>query len=398
MYKLKEKGINLILMGISFQFIPLVITGLLIETFPEFKANPHWSFILAILVSFFLGYGIFIKGCGIYIKSKGYASNWGWLGIFSFVAFLILFLIPSRTNQSNFESEKFNDNLFNQINIPELLLFLISLPFIYGIFLSAFSLNDLKNSLVVEFYAEIFMFLIWMLVLIFKVKASGLKINQIIGNKNLISVKLIVVVTVMDFAFNRGLNSLMLYQLSFIVPKYVEYIINKKSFSTPLEMALFIVSVIVLAPLLEEVLCRGIILQKWGIKWGIKVGVITSSLFFALLHFRYDIITLFILGVILAILYLKTHNLISSILCHCFYNTLFLIFGFLNYFMTPGIERNTFISISEYQNYNQPLLGYRIFLIAISLPFLIYFIYKNFPKNDSIIPYYANNDDFNKVE
>ena len=110
MYTLKEKGINLILTGISFQFIPLIITGLLIETFPDFKANPHWSFILAILVSFFLGYGIFIKGCGLYIKSKGYASNWGWLGIFSFVTFIIFFLIPSRTNQTDFESENFNDN------------------------------------------------------------------------------------------------------------------------------------------------------------------------------------------------------------------------------------------------------------------------------------------------
>ena len=394
MYTLKEKGIILILTGISCQFIPLLITGLLIETFPEFKANPHWSFILAILVSFFLGYGIFIKGCGIYIKSKGYASNWGWLGIFSFVAFLIFFLIPSRTNQTYFESENVNDNLFNKINIPELLLFLLSLLFIYGIFLNAFSLNDVNNSLLVELYAEIFIFFIWIFILIFKLKESELKMNQIIGNKNLIRVKLILVVTVMDFAFNRGLNPLMLYQLSFIFPQYVEDIINQKRFSTPLEMVLFIFSVIVLAPLLEEFLCRGIMLQKWGIKWGIKVGVITSSLFFALLHFRYDIITLFLLGVILAILYFKTHNLVSSVLCHCFYNTLVLIFGFLNYFMTPEIERNSFISVIEYQNSTQPLLGYRIFLIAVSLPFLTYFIYKNFPKNDSIIPYYANSDEF----
>ncbi len=29
-------------------------------------------------------------------------------------------------------------------------------------------------------------------------------------------------------------------------------------------------------------------------------------------------------------------------------------------------------------------------MIAISIPFLIYFIYNSFPKNDAIIPYYVN--------
>lgn len=139
-------------------------------------------------------------------------------------------------------------------------------------------------------------------------------------------------------------------------------------------------------------------MQKWGIKWGIKAGVITSSLLFALFHFRYDIVSLFILGIILASLYFKTNNLIASILCHCLYNTLVLFFGFLNYFLTSEIERNTLISVIEYQKYIQLLLGQRIFLIAVSVPFLIYFIYKNFPKNDSIIPYYANSDNFNTIE
>jgi hypothetical protein len=48
------------------------------------------------------------------------------------------------------------------------------------------------------------------------------------------------------------------------------------------------------------------------------------------------------------------------------------------------------MSVNDYQALIQPLLGQRVFLIAISVPFLIYFVYKNFPKNDAIIPYYAN--------
>ncbi|NEP28927.1 CPBP family intramembrane glutamic endopeptidase, partial [Moorena sp. SIO3I6] len=57
---------------------------------------------------------------------------------------------------------------------------------------------------------------------------------------------------------------------------------------------------IVFAPLLEELICRGIILQKWAMKWGIKSGIVTSSLLFAIFHLRFDIVGLFIAGTILS--------------------------------------------------------------------------------------------------
>ncbi|NEP87323.1 MAG: CPBP family intramembrane metalloprotease [Okeania sp. SIO2C2] len=144
------------------------------------------------------------------------------------------------------------------------------------------------------------------------------------------------------------------------------------------------------APLIEEFFFRGVVLQKWVVKWGIKTGIIASSLFFALYHFRYDIIPLFISGLIYSILYFKNNNLISPIISHFFYNTLVAILNGIDFFLTPETERNTFMSVETYQNYIQSLLSQRIFLIAVSAPFVIYFIYKNFPKNHAIIPYYAN--------
>ena len=194
----------------------------------------------------------------------------------------------------------------------------------------------------------------------------------------------------MVFALNTGLSSLILYQLSFIFPKYVEYFINDRSYTNLLEMLLWAVSVIFLAPLEEEFLFRGVILQKWIMKWGIKTGVVASSLFFALAHFRYDIIPLFIISLVLSILYFKNNNLISSIICHLFYNTLVVIFNLINFLLQTETERNVFITVESYQNYTQGLLSQRFFLIAVSVPFIIYFIYKNFPKNNAVIPYYAN--------
>ena len=152
-----------------------------------------------------------------------------------------------------------------------------------------------------------------------------------------------------------------------------------------------------LAPVTEEFLFRGIILQKWAIKWGVKAGILTSSFLFAIVHFRFDIIELSLIGIILSILYLKTRNLLAPIFCHFFYNTFWMIFTTINYFSKSEIERIAFISLQEYQNSVQPLLGQLVFLISISAPFLIYFVYKNFPKNDAIIPYYANEAKTNEI-
>jgi uncharacterized protein len=89
-------------------------------------------------------------------------------------------------------------------------------------------------------------------------------------------------------------------------------------------------------------------------------------------------------------LYFKTRCLITSILFHFFYNTIVTTLNIIDYFNTSAIERNAFVSVKDYQTSIQPLLSQRVLMIAISTPFLIYFIYKNFPKNDAIIPYYAN--------
>lgn len=142
-------------------------------------------------------------------------------------------------------------------------------------------------------------------------KVLKININQIIGANNYIELQSILVITIMLYAFNTGLASLTEDQLSFIFPKYIEYIINNKIHINLLEMILLAVPIIFLAPIIEEFFFRGLVLQKWGI----KTSIIASSLFFAFIHLRSDIIPLFIAGFIFSISYVKTHNLTSSIIC-----------------------------------------------------------------------------------
>ncbi|WP_353813113.1 CPBP family intramembrane glutamic endopeptidase [Moorena sp. SIO1G6] len=146
-------------------------------------------------------------------------------------------------------------------------------------------------------------------------------------------------------------------------------------------------SAIVCAPLLEEVICRGIILQKWAMKWGIKAGIFTSSLLFALYHFRFDIVYLFIAGTIYCVLYFKTGNLILPILCHSLHNTIVTIFMIGRYYSSSNVD---FVSVNDYRVSMEPLLGQKAVVAAISFAVIMFFLYRNFPKQDDILPYYRN--------
>ncbi|WP_413168137.1 CPBP family intramembrane glutamic endopeptidase [Capilliphycus salinus ALCB114379] len=396
MKSLKEKALDKILLGVGLKLIPLASLGFLSESFPELlstDSNSILSLVLSLFVfiSCLVGYIFFIKGCCLYIKSKGYSSNWGWLGILSLLILPIFFFIPSRLEQFSVQSENAVNEPFERINIPEILLFIfLGMSLLIYFFLGIlFSFKTLQESLLIGNSAFLFIQLASGAVLLAKMKELRFDFNKILGFQNSINLKLVLIISIMMYALFQGLNSLMLYQLSFIFPKYVESFLNQKIYTNILEMVWWNFSVLLLAPLLEELLFRGIILQKWAIKWGIKTGIIASSLFFAIIHFRFDIISLFVIGIILSILYFKTHNLMTPILSHLFYNTLVASFSMINFLTTPLNERNAFISVEKYQDLIQPLLSQRFFLVAVSAPFLIYFIYKNFPKNNVTIPYYA---------
>ncbi|MFM7406089.1 MAG: lysostaphin resistance A-like protein [Cuspidothrix sp.] len=395
----KEKAINLIWLGFTLKFAPLIILVIFEEYVKSFEPILNLLMLLLILGFFIVGYIFLIKGCRLYIKSKGYGSNWGWLGLLSIFGLSVLLLIPFNKNATSLEDENFPHDSLKQINIPELLLtLLISMTtLIYSVQIlcisilgisSFFKLTENTENTIIS-SVEVIAYVIWVFILLRQFPTTEFIFNRIIGYKNKYNWK-IISITVFIYAFSKGFYSLTLYGLSLILPHYVEHYINDNNITNIWELIFTGFSGMLLAPVTEEFLIRGIILQKWAIKWGIQAGILTSSFLFAILHLRFDVISLFLSGILYSILYFKTRNLLAPMFCHFFYNTFSMIFTTINYFSKSEIERSAFISLQEYQNSVQPWLGQRVFLIAISAPFLIYFVYKNFPKNDAIIPYYAN--------
>jgi membrane protease YdiL (CAAX protease family) len=84
-----------------------------------------------------------------------------------------------------------------------------------------------------------------------------------------------------------------------------------------------IVSVVVIAPLFEEFLCRGYLLGYLHKCYGATRAILFSALFFGVLHVQpVAVVNAFLMGVVLGVVYLATRTLWAPILLHAANNAL----------------------------------------------------------------------------
>ena len=80
---------------------------------------------------------------------------------------------------------------------------------------------------------------------------------------------------------------------------------------------------IVFAPIFEEILCRGIVLEAFRSKYGIWAGWICSSLFFGVIHGHLAaVFSATLLGLVLGYAYIRTRSIFSVIILHALNNGL----------------------------------------------------------------------------
>ncbi len=98
------------------------------------------------------------------------------------------------------------------------------------------------------------------------------------------------------------------------------------------------IRVCLLAPIIEEILIRGCILNSLQSKYGIIISLLISTLLFAVLHFNFvQTLSAVICGLILGVLYITTGELFSCILAHSLYNTISYFTSILNEELTQNI-------------------------------------------------------------
>ena len=396
----RDVGVKKILWGLVLQSVAIFLLG-----FTESNVL-NGTIVVDILSALFLvvGYVFLFTGAAQFLQAKGHAYGWSILAIFSVIGISVILLLtmiqPHETEPELIPFSK--DDFLSHHNVIELLLlFILAFPLLYialvvGVYSGIAGINffEVMDTLdtpesgmsALSGIASILAFGHFLLFLSRSFKKKGMPYSKIWGSLKQIQIGELGIVALIDFIFSISLGTVIVYGLSHLFPQSVENYLNESRITNLMSLGALAFGAIIMAPIVEELLFRGFILQKWSLKWGVRAGVIVSSLLFAICHFNFHIPALFIGSLLLSSVYLRTKNLMSPILLHCFYNSCVIAWASIDFFGKSALERTEMISITEYQSLVEPLLPQRFLLLAFCTPAIIYYLYKRFPKQNTSLP------------
>jgi uncharacterized protein len=145
-----------------------------------------------------------------------------------------------------------------------------------------------------------------------------------------------------------------------------------------LYLILIFVGGVIIAPLTEEFLFRGVVLHYLTARWGVMLGVIASSLLFGLAHVNIYAPAIGISYLFVALIYIKTKTLTVPIVFHLMNNLIAFISGVVNLFLYSSVP--TEITLQT--------LWSGLLNTAFAIPILFYFL--KFPTRFEVLPYSAN--------
>ena len=139
-------------------------------------------------------------------------------------------------------------------------------------------------------------------------------------------------------------------------------------------------TLVLVAPVVEEFIVRGILLTRWAVKWGTVRAVIVSSVIFALLH--NNIIGMFCFACVLSIFYIRTKSLFIPMSIHITNNSIAWILAWLGTEFGESASHTTDVALHELWQIG--LIG-----VVITIPCAIYFWRRYILKTDWQVPYFT---------
>ena len=123
---------------------------------------------------------------------------------------------------------------------------------------------------------------------------------------------------------------LVLLPLSYLMPAWVGTLLLERCQSVPasgpdrwVSGTIDAAVAILLAPVTEELLCRGYLLHRWGLKWSTRRAVLLTSVVFGVLHLELEqVVSGFVHGLAFSLMYLETRSLLVPVAVHAANNAL----------------------------------------------------------------------------
>ena len=170
--------------------------------------------------------------------------------------------------------------------------------------------------------------------ILFNLRRPGKTLGKLLGINIPFSKLEVIAISIGKFLLASGFSGLVLQPLFEIGGGNYTYSVRHKLslsmdfFSFDL---IYFIKLAILFPVAEELFFRGFLLQRLSFRWGLKAGLFISAVVFAVVH--PNIFSALITGLLTALIYIKTQNILAPILYHTLHNVLvflkfYLIYGF----------------------------------------------------------------------
>ena len=254
-----------------------------------------------------------------------------------------------------------NNNIYFPRNLLQTLIFIGLYILIITIVYLLFKTTGLFRSLQLAVYSILVISLssiIIILIFLLKNRRTGIKLEWFNFHLNGNVIKSIPILLSLIFIYQFGILAPVLFKLS--------NSLNEPKLQNPFESKYHIVNVLFLAPILEEIICRGIILKGLLLTYSVRKAIVFSALLFGLLHADvahlnfFRIIDPIFVGILLGWSYYKTNSLFLCIILHSITN----VFGFMTmYFKYWFYHIDNLFSINNPEIIIWGVLGISIFLL-----------------------------------
>lgn len=220
--------------------------------------------------------------------------------------------------------------------------------------------------------STVLIYFIW----IFKVKKDDY-IDTFNSFKSKVKYKEVLTLSILDLVMVFSICAIAIYITYKINPKMLDSILSEPVTNPSIISSIFLCTfTVILAPIIEEIVFRGILLRRISFKFGVRKGVILSSIVFAVLHPGLGHIFSFIAGVVFSLIYLKYKNILINIITHACHNFVYFL---ITVFSAPFTNKNVDISNMESNIY----IFIGVLALVFSFRYLFKYIKENFPKKDS---------------
>ncbi len=211
-----------------------------------------------------------------------------------------------------------------------LALFLPSILAIFCIIILSMFINssEIENSLAYKILATLISQVSFLIICFFVTKSKKISFKQI--NHNKLDFKQIMILLLISACCLFLISPIINVYDSLIVKLGVKEQTLPLSLDNPLNFVYLLLSMGIFAPISEELLFRGIILQGLEDKGKTK-AVLISSLMFMIMHLSlHQTIYQFVLGIIMALIVIYTQSIFASIFVHFVNNSVVLVINYIN--------------------------------------------------------------------